>query len=146
MPGTAETKQLEPLWLWWLLYPISCLSFLLKDGKEAKMLLKSLVKRSFIYNISSLGAGRFNMFEVAFIASTISEITLKALGPDEQPKSAIPIFIIGHIVVEHRISTIAFFVAWFVNNIIFLCKFHLHKLKHICIFSIILCVCCQQKK
>jgi len=128
VPGTAETKQLEPLS--WLLFLFCWLSFLWKDGKEAKMLLKSLVKRSFIYNISSFGAGLFNMLEVAFMASTISEITLKALGPDEQPKSAIPIFIIGHRFVEHRISIIAFFVAWFVNDIIFLYIFCLNKLKH----------------
>jgi hypothetical protein len=78
------------------------------------------------------------MFEVAFIASTISKIALNALGPDEQPKSAIPIFIIGQLF-EHTISLIAFSIACFVNDIIFFYK-KLFTQKEKVTFSLIVCV------
>lgn len=78
------------------------------------MLLKSLVKRSFKYTTNS-GAGRSNMREVACTASSISEMTLKALGPEEQPKSAMPM-LTGQL--EHRARTIAFLVAGFATEII----------------------------
>lgn len=71
------------------------------------MLLKSLVYRSLRYTFNS-GDGLSRRRAVAHTVSSMSEMTSKVLGPEEQPRSAMPMLSVQ---VEHTVLTMASLVA-----------------------------------
>lgn len=68
---------------------VSLLRSLENSGKDLKIELKSLVGRSLRYTLNS-GAVWKAFLLVPWTASMISFMIDKVLGPDEQPRSAMP--------------------------------------------------------